>query len=63
MILPDAAGVETSPLSKMIAEQSDDTEIDYAGRKIVKPDLTIKGHPHVFMIGDHMLVPSVPRIA
>ncbi|MEI7716103.1 MAG: NAD(P)/FAD-dependent oxidoreductase [Mycobacterium sp.] len=58
-----AAGVAASPLGKMIAEQSDGTEIDRAGRVIVEPDLTVKGHPHVFVVGDLMSVPGVPGMA
>ena len=58
-----AAGVAASPLGKMIAEQSDGTETDRAGRVIVEPDLTVKGHPHVFVIGDLMSVPDVPGMA
>ncbi|QQW34078.1 NAD(P)/FAD-dependent oxidoreductase [Mycobacterium marinum] len=58
-----AAGVQASPLGKMIAEQSDGTETDRAGRVIVEPDLTVKGHPHVFVIGDLMSVPGVPGMA
>ncbi|QUR66144.1 NAD(P)/FAD-dependent oxidoreductase [Mycobacterium spongiae] len=55
-----AAGVQASPLGKMLAEQSDGTEIDRAGRVIVQPDLTVAGHPNVFVIGDLMSVPGVP---
>jgi NADH dehydrogenase len=58
-----AAGVAASPLGKMIAEQSDGTETDRAGRVIVEPDLTVKGHPNVFVIGDLMSVPDVPGMA
>src|ERR1700761_5334862 len=58
-----AAGVQASPLGKMIAEQSDGTEVDRAGRVIVEPDLTVKGHPNVFVIGDLMSVPGVPGMA
>jgi NADH dehydrogenase len=58
-----AAGVAASPLGKMIAEQSDGTEIDRAGRVIVEPDLTVKGHPYVFVVGDLMSVPGVPGMA
>ena len=58
-----SAGVQASPLGKMIAEQSDGTEIDRAGRVIVEPDLSIKGHPHVFVVGDLMSVPGVPGMA
>ncbi|HTX94079.1 MAG TPA: NAD(P)/FAD-dependent oxidoreductase [Mycobacterium sp.] len=58
-----AAGVQASPLGKIIAEQSDGTETDRAGRVIVEPDLTVKGHKYVFVIGDLMSVPGVPGMA
>ncbi len=58
-----AAGVQASSLGKMIADQSDGTETDRAGRVVVEPDLTIKGHPHVFVVGDLMSVPDVPGMA
>jgi NADH dehydrogenase len=58
-----AAGVQASPLGAMLAEQSDGTETDRAGRVIVEPDLTIKGHPYVFVVGDLMSVPDVPGMA
>ena len=58
-----AAGVQASPLGKMVAEQSDGTEVDRAGRVLVQPDLTIKGHPYVFVVGDLMAVPGVPGMA
>src|SRR5690242_3266674 len=55
-----SAGVQASPLGKMIAAQSDGTEVDRAGRVVVEPDLTVKGHPNVFVVGDLMSVPGVP---
>lgn len=58
-----AAGVQASPLGRMLADQSDGTEVDRAGRVMVEPDLTIKGHPHVFVVGDLMAVPGVPGMA
>ncbi len=58
-----AAGVQASPLGKLIAEQSDGTETDRAGRVLVEPDLTVKGYPYVFVIGDLMAVPGVPGMA
>ncbi len=58
-----AAGVQASPLGKLIAEQSDGSEIDRAGRVLVEPDLTVKGHPNVFVVGDLMAVPGVPGMA
>ncbi|OBG12988.1 NADH dehydrogenase [Mycolicibacterium celeriflavum] len=54
-----SAGVQASPLGKLLAEQSG-SEVDRAGRVIVEPDLTVKGHPNVFVIGDLMSVPGVP---
>ena len=47
-----SAGVQASPLGKILADQSDGTEVDRAGRVIVEPDLSIKGHPNVFVVGD-----------
>jgi NADH:ubiquinone reductase (H+-translocating) len=58
-----AAGVQASSLGKIIADQSDGTEVDRAGRVIVEPDLTVKGHPNVFIVGDLMNVPDVPGMA
>jgi NADH dehydrogenase len=58
-----SAGVQASPLGKLVAEQSDGTEVDRAGRVVVEPDLTVKGHPNVFVIGDMMSVPNVPGMA
>ena len=58
-----SAGVQASPLGKQIAEQSDGTEVDRAGRVVVETDLTVKGHPNVFVIGDMMNVPGVPGMA
>ncbi len=58
-----SAGVQASPLGKMIADQSDGTEVDRSGRVVVEPDLTVKGHPNVFVVGDIMAVPGVPGVA
>ncbi len=58
-----AAGVEASPLGKIIAEQAEGTEVDRCGRVVVEPDLTVKGHPNVFVVGDMAFVPNVPGVA
>lgn len=42
-----AAGIKASSL-----EISDDLEVDAQGRIVVEPDLTVRGHPHVFVAGD-----------
>jgi NADH:ubiquinone reductase (H+-translocating) len=55
-----SAGVQANPLGKMIADQSEGTETDRAGRVIVEPDLSVKGHPNVWIVGDLMSVPGVP---
>lgn len=55
-----SAGVQASELGKILAEKSKGTEIDRAGRVVVEPDLTIKGYPNVFVVGDLMSVPGVP---
>jgi NADH:ubiquinone reductase (H+-translocating) len=46
-----AAGVKASAMGKVLAERTD-AECDRAGRIIVEPDLTIKGHPNIFVVGD-----------
>lgn len=42
-----AAGVKASPLGKSLG-----VPLDRAGRVIVGPDLSIPGHPEVFVVGD-----------
>lgn len=46
-----AAGVAASPLGKALAE-STGCELDRAGRVVVQPDLSIKGFPEVYVVGD-----------
>ena len=46
-----AAGVQASPLGRAIA-QSTGASVDRGGRIAVEPDLTIAGHPEIFVIGD-----------
>ena len=46
-----AAGVTASPLARMLGDASG-AERDHAGRLLVEPDLTVRGHPEVFAIGD-----------
>src|ERR687889_2650788 len=48
-----AAGVQASPLGKLLAEQSG-AQIDRAGRISVLPDLTLPRHPEVHVVGDMM---------
>jgi NADH dehydrogenase len=57
-----AAGVAASPLGRTLG-----VPLDRAGRVIVEPDLTLPGHPEVWVIGDLASIPSheppVPGIA
>jgi len=46
-----AAGVLGSPLGRILAQETGAT-IDKAGRVAVEPDLTVPGHPEIFVIGD-----------
>jgi NADH dehydrogenase len=46
-----AAGVEASPLAKALAEASG-AKLDRAGRISVEPDLSLPGHPEIFVLGD-----------
>ncbi|WP_328858050.1 NAD(P)/FAD-dependent oxidoreductase [Williamsia herbipolensis] len=57
-----SAGVAASPLGKQLAEQSG-VELDRAGRVKVQPDLSIPGHPNVFVVGDMMSIDDVPGMA
>jgi NADH:ubiquinone reductase (H+-translocating) len=57
-----AAGVTASHLGKELARGSG-AELDKAGRIHVEPDLTIKGHPEVFAIGDMITLQGVPGTA
>jgi NADH:ubiquinone reductase (H+-translocating) len=56
------AGVQASPLAKMLAERSG-VETDRAGRIPVNPDCTVPGHPEVFAIGDMVSLNKLPGIA
>jgi NADH:ubiquinone reductase (H+-translocating) len=61
-----AAGVAASPLGKKL-----DAPVDRAGRVLVQPDLSVPGHPEVFVIGDlaalkdesGKLLPGVAQVA
>jgi NADH dehydrogenase len=57
-----AAGVQASPLGAMLARQSA-AEVDRAGRVKVNRDLTLPGHPEVFVIGDMIALDNLPGVA
>jgi NADH dehydrogenase len=48
-----AAGVAASPLGRKLG-----VAIDRAGRVLVQPDLSIPGHPNVFVVGDLAALPD-----
>lgn len=52
-----AAGVQASPVGAMVGE------VDRAGRVVVDSDLSVPGHPEVFVAGDLASVPGVPGVA
>ena len=57
-----AAGVSASPLGALLAEQSG-AGLDRAGRIEVRPDLTLPGHPEVFVVGDMIALDGLPGVA
>ena len=57
-----AAGVQASELGAQLAEQSG-AAIDRAGRVEVNDDLTLPGHPEVFVVGDMASLKGYPGVA
>ncbi len=57
-----AAGVEASTLGKMLGDQSG-AECDRTGRVKINPDLTLPGHPEVFLVGDMINLDKLPGVA
>jgi NADH dehydrogenase len=53
-----AAGVAASPLGASLG-----APVDRAGRVRVNPDLSVPGHPEIFVAGDLAAVDAVPGIA
>jgi NADH dehydrogenase len=52
-----AAGVQASHLGRLLGE------VDRAGRVKVDSDLSVPGHPEVFVVGDLAIVEGVPGVA
>lgn len=57
-----AAGVRASELTATLAEQSG-AEVDGSGRIAVRDDLTLPGHPEVFVVGDMITLKGYPGVA
>ena len=54
-----AAGVAASPLGRALANSTICT-LDRAGRVVVEPDLSLPGHPEVYVVGDLAAAKSYP---
>ena len=54
-----AAGVQTSSFSRVVASATG-AETDKVGRVKVEADLTVPGHPEIFVIGDAAIQPWKP---
>ena len=57
-----AAGVQANPLGRTLSEQTG-APLDRAGRISVNPDLTLPGHPEVFVVGDMISLDNLPGVA
>lgn len=57
-----AAGVQANPLTRTLSEQTG-APVDRAGRIAVNPDLTLPGHPEVFVVGDMIALDNLPGVA
>jgi NADH dehydrogenase len=57
-----AAGVHASPLAQVLADASGAT-VDRAGRIAPERDLTLPGHPEVFVVGDMVALDNLPGVA
>lgn len=57
-----AAGVMASPLGRQLGEATG-TPVDRGGRLEVRPDLTLNGHPEIFVLGDMASINDYPGVA
>ncbi|MEU8660734.1 NAD(P)/FAD-dependent oxidoreductase [Actinoplanes philippinensis] len=57
-----SAGVAAAPLAARIAEATG-APTDRSGRILVEPDLTVPGHPEIFVVGDLMSLDRLPGVA
>jgi NADH dehydrogenase len=57
-----AAGVQASSLAQTLAEQTG-AGLDRAGRIAVNPDLTLPGHPEIYVVGDMIDLDHLPGVA
>ena len=57
-----SAGVQASPLGKMIADQTD-AEVDRAGRVAVTPQVLVGETNNIYVVGDMMSLDNLPGVA
>ncbi|MEV4280405.1 NAD(P)/FAD-dependent oxidoreductase [Actinoplanes xinjiangensis] len=57
-----SAGVAAAPLAARIAAATG-APTDRSGRILVEPDLTVPGHPEIFVVGDLMSLDGLPGVA
>jgi NADH dehydrogenase len=57
-----AAGVEASPLGRLLADCTGAT-VDRSGRVAVERDCSLPGHPELFVVGDLMALDGLPGLA
>jgi NADH dehydrogenase len=57
-----AAGVQANSLGRTLSEQTG-APLDRSGRIAVNPDLTLPGHPEVFVVGDMIALDNLPGVA
>ena len=57
-----AAGVQASPLARHLADQTG-AGLDRAGRITTRDDLTLPGHPEVYVVGDMASLKGYPGVA
>jgi NADH dehydrogenase len=57
-----AAGVQGSPLGRLLAERAE-ASVDRSRRVEVTPDCSLPGHPELFVVGDLMSLNGLPGLA
>jgi NADH dehydrogenase len=57
-----AAGVSAGTLPRLLADQAG-VATNHAGQLSIGHDLTLPGHPEVFIVGDLMNTPGIPGVA
>jgi len=56
------AGVTASPLAQVLSGQTG-SPLTNGGRIVVEPDLTLRGHPEIFVVGDMAASGDLPGVA